>query len=64
VKSSEPSVMGSCPDCQFEVDLGPEPHLGQNVTCPECWAYLKVINLQPVELVWDIEELDEEDESD
>ena len=45
-----------CPDCEWEIDLGPTPEVDQRVTCPNCWAYLKVISLEPLKLNWDIEE--------
>jgi peptide subunit release factor 1 (eRF1) len=45
-----------CPDCEWEIDLGPTPEEGQRFTCPNCWAYLKIISLEPLELNWDVEE--------
>lgn len=45
-----------CPDCEWEIDLGLTPEVDQRVTCPNCWAYLRVISLEPLELNWDIEE--------
>jgi lysine biosynthesis protein LysW len=45
-----------CPDCEWEIDLDPAPEMDQRVTCPNCWAYLRVISLEPLELNWDIEE--------
>lgn len=59
------SIIASCPDCGEEIDLGPQSEEGQIVTCPECWAYLKVVALEPLTLSWENFELDEEeDESD
>ena len=36
-----------CPDCGHNIDLGPQPKKGQSVTCPECWAYLEIVDLEP-----------------
>lgn len=64
MKFVEQIVSASCPDCGEKIDLGPQPKEGQTVTCPECWAYLKVVNLEPLQLSWDTFELeDEEDET-
>ena len=51
-----------CPDCGHNIDLGPQPERGQSVTCPECWAYLKVVELKPLALSWDIFDSDDEEE--
>ncbi len=51
-----------CPDCEHEIELGIAPELGQKITCPNCWAYLEVINLEPLELAW--EAFEEEDNFD
>ena len=64
MKVATQTIIASCPDCGENIDLGPQPEEGQMVTCPECWAYLKVVNLDPLILSWDIFELeDEEDEA-
>ena len=54
------TVVTPCPECETDLDLGPQPRLGQNITCPECWAYLKIISLEPLALAWDVEEIDAE----
>lgn len=48
-------AIAPCPDCEHEVKLGLSPKLGEKFTCPTCWAYLEVINLDPLELAWDSE---------
>ena len=64
MKVAAQTIITSCPDCGEKIDLGPQPEEGQMVTCPECWAYLKVVNLDPLILSWDTFELeDEEDEA-
>jgi alpha-aminoadipate carrier protein LysW len=49
-----------CPDCGEEVNLGVHPKEGQSVTCPNCGADLEVISLEPLELDWAYDDLDEE----
>jgi len=46
----------SCLSCEHAVDLGPNPAIGQRITCPNCETNLEVINLHPVELDWVYEE--------
>jgi lysine biosynthesis protein LysW len=53
-------IIARCPDCDHEIDLGAAPELGQAVTCPECWAYLIIVSLEPPQLNWD--NYDSEDE--
>jgi len=48
-------MVAPCPDCDQPINLGYRPRQGQNVTCPNCWAYLKIVSLEPLELEWDIE---------
>lgn len=55
-------VTALCPDCEETVVLGTNPKLGEKFTCSNCWAYLELVNLDPVQLTWD--EFDEEAESD
>jgi lysine biosynthesis protein LysW len=49
-----------CPDCEEPVRLGATPKLGEKFTCPNCWAYLELVNLNPAKLTWD--EFDEDSE--
>ena len=51
-------VVVLCPDCEYEIHLSSQVKLGEKVTCPECWAYLNVVNLEPLELAWVTEEDD------
>lgn len=57
----KPTVITPCPDCQEEIDLGPTPELGEKITCPNCWAYLEIIGLDPVRLRWDTAESEDDD---
>lgn len=41
-----------CLDCDHEVDLGPQPTVGQRVKCPNCEVELELINVSPPELDW------------
>ena len=53
----EPKLLTTpCPDCEWEINLESAPEVGEQITCPNCWAYLKIISLEPLELKWDMEE--------
>ena len=43
----------ACPDCEHEIHLSSIPEMGQKVTCPDCWAYLEVVSLEPLQLAWE-----------
>ena len=64
MKVAAQTVITSCPDCGEKIDLGPRPKEGQVVTCPECWAYLKVVKLNPLKLDWDTFDLEDDEEDD
>jgi lysine biosynthesis protein LysW len=51
-----------CPDCYESFKIHTVPNLGEKITCPNCWAYLIVVSLDPVLLEWD--EFDEEEDVD
>ena len=61
--STKQIVTAVCPDCGEKIDLGPQLKVGLKVTCPECWAYLEIVNLDPLILSWDTFGL-EDDEDD
>lgn len=58
------SVMVPCPDCDSEIYLGTSLSEGEKITCPVCWAYLVITDLHPLELTWDIEAYDDDDDWD
>jgi lysine biosynthesis protein LysW len=61
--STEQVITAFCPDCGEKIDLGPQPEAGLKITCPECWAYLEIVNLEPLTLKWDTFGIeDDEDE--
>jgi lysine biosynthesis protein LysW len=47
------SKSSACPDCHQTIDLDEQPEKGQKITCPNCWAYLEIISLSPLELAWE-----------
>ena len=63
MQPDDKEIIALCPDCATGILLEAEAEKGQNITCPECWAYLKIISLDPPELGWDIDDF-EEDERD
>ena len=46
------SVSTFCLDCDREIELGPDPQIGQRIKCPHCAVELEIINLEPPELDW------------
>lgn len=51
-----------CPDCNSEIYFSKRPALGQTVTCKECSAHLEVVETNPIELDWTLEEEELDDE--
>jgi lysine biosynthesis protein LysW len=51
-------AVASCPSCGWMVNPGARPREGQEVTCPNCGAYLEVINLEPLEFDWAFTEIE------
>lgn len=47
-----------CPDCEWEIFLGPQPRQGRKVTCLNCGAELELIDVEPLELDWDFSEFE------
>lgn len=53
-------MMGTCPDCEENFEIGDAADVGQLVECPSCKAQLEVLDLHPVILDYavDREELE------
>ncbi len=60
MKSDKQLITTTCPDCEEPIELELDIAEGDNLTCPECWAYLRVVGLNPLELAWDMQELEED----
>lgn len=60
--TTKDDVMAVCPDCEEKVNIGSQPRQGQRITCPECWADLEIISLDPLELDFAAEDDDWDDE--
>lgn len=55
------SIEAVCPDCGEKFSIRTTPEVGQRITCPNCWAYLQVMSLNPLVLEWDsLDPADEE----
>ena len=50
--SKTKKAVAACPGCGWTIMPGAQPTEGQQVNCPNCGAYLEVINLEPLELDW------------
>jgi len=61
VKIQRHSVIVPCPECENDIYLGYSLMEGEKITCPICWAYLIVTDLNPLELNWDVEAYDQDD---
>ncbi len=59
MKEDQGTVMALCPECGEKLELGANPHQGQKLTCPNCWASLEIVSLTPVELAWETVESEE-----
>lgn len=42
--------IGICPECDEEIRFRKAPRVGQTLSCPECYADLEVVELNPIEL--------------
>lgn len=52
-----------CLDCGSKFTLKGRIELGQEITCPDCEAWMEVVSLDPIEVDWIYEEPeDDEDE--
>jgi hypothetical protein len=60
MKGEKYSAIVPCPDCDNEIYLGAALREGEKITCPICWAYLVITDLDTWELDWDIEEYDDD----
>jgi alpha-aminoadipate carrier protein LysW len=57
-------VTVSCLDCEVPFELEYRPVEGQILTCPNCDAELEVVSLQPLELDFYYEDVDEDEDWD
>ena len=60
MKGNKNSNTASCPDCGKKLRMRFNLRLAQKVTCPNCWAYLEVVSVNPLRLSWDTGEYEEE----
>lgn len=60
MKIERSSVIVPCPDCDNEIYLPASLGEGEKITCPICWAYLVITDLDPLGLNWDIEAYDDD----
>ncbi len=42
----------TCPNCDTKIEVGRDPEVGQQVTCPECGEFLEVVGIEPLKLDW------------
>jgi lysine biosynthesis protein LysW len=60
MKIRQQTIVIPCPECEEDITFTTPPQLNQKVTCPECWADLKVISLDPVQVTWATDEFEED----
>ena len=58
------AAVARCPDCGEQIRLQGRIHVGKEVVCPECDAVLEVIETEPIELDWPMDDEYDEDEED
>lgn len=46
------TMLGSCPECDADIQVAEEIENGARLRCPVCRAYLIVVGTGPVELDW------------
>jgi len=59
MKGNKRTTTASCPDCGKKLRMRFNLRMAQKVTCPNCWAYLEVVSLNPLRLSWDTGEYEE-----
>ena len=57
-------AIAQCPDCGEKIRLQGRIYVGKEVICPDCDAVLEVIDTEPVELDWALDDEDDDDEED
>ena len=57
-------LKAECPQCGFDISVGSQPRIGQQVTCTSCNSQLEVVWLDPLELDWPMLDYDEDEEQD
>ena len=60
MKGNKRPTTALCPDCGKQLRLRFNLRIAQKVTCPKCWAYLEVVDLNPLRLSWDTGEYEEQ----
>ncbi len=53
-----------CPQCGYEISVGSQPRIGQQVVCNSCGSELEVVWLDPLELDWPMLDGEDEEEMD
>ncbi|MCC7451635.1 MAG: hypothetical protein IT324_29780 [Anaerolineae bacterium] len=43
-------LVATCPDCQSQISLPPDPETWMRITCPECGTQLEIVSDDPWEL--------------
>jgi lysine biosynthesis protein LysW len=51
-----------CMDCGVKSVLTGRIELGQEIACPECGTWMEVVSLDPVQVDWVYDELDDDQE--
>lgn len=55
-------MYAECPECETQIPLPPDTELWDLVECPNCGTHLEVVELEPPELDYALEEEEWEEE--
>lgn len=61
MSSNTQTNFAACPECEEQIPVPQPLKMGKKISCPNCWAYLEVTKLTPLQLSWDVGELEYED---
>jgi lysine biosynthesis protein LysW len=62
MESRKPMLIADCPECEAPVRFERMPKLGLILVCSACSTRVEVIDLEPIELDWAIDMVDDDDD--
>ena len=62
--TAQKKLAATCLDCSETIQIDAKAQVGHKLSCPHCGAYLEIVNLKPLELDWDMGDMDDEGDFD